>query len=191
MLAVQPSKSLRGLKPTIGLKLCTEADQYLNQKFYLFTHHNCFHTFICKNCGEIFNRNRCDKRENKFCSVSCSTKYYKRIAKERKFKLLYKIVSEDDLKAFIKKNENFVYHSIFTKYPSEYHEDLIDFWNEYSVKFAHTLKGRGIRTCMKYLDKALKYRFLHLHKNKREVFYDECSLKVQEHILGTYNDLRG
>lgn len=187
---IMPSISLKGLKICTGLKLCTIPDRYLQHKWYLWTNDKYLKEGVCEYCGKPYLKNNSNtKLHYHYCSTTCSNRASRQAYKKNRLQLALHILSPKEITGFKKKMDNFVYSKIF-ECKSEYHEDLIDWWNENYILIAQKLYKRGMSTCMKYLQKSIYYAHLNLIKTKKEVFYDECSLKVQESILGCYNDWR-
>lgn len=155
----------------------------------------------CLQCGNPFWRqaSKSDKenhKRGKFCSRACKAKYYWGKIKEENLRVAYKNVDKKEFTEFFKKYQNFVYSEIY-KYESEYHEDLIDRWQEQAIRWFYCIKKWEITNHKKcnnfaFLRKAIYYSFLYVQKkklNSGEVFYSECGIAAQQKILGNYEEV--
>lgn len=187
---LQLTKAMQLKLPSLGLKLnTTDAWAWaglksLETKYSKETSPNFYKIVRCEYCGLIEIKPISTIR---FCSVTCAARYLGEQKHRNCLKNAIKIVSNSELKAFLKDYSNFVYSEIYN-YPSEVREDLIDFWNEKSITILAKLKKLKIekkRIIMKYLKKCIKNVSLNLIKNKqKEVFYDELSYYNYSYILG-------
>lgn len=184
----------RNMLPPIGL-LLTGGDilSRCNQKYNRYTTPQYIKTGYCLNCGAPFwaviTNN---KHIVKFCSRDCTCKYYSRKLKENNFKIAYKNTDRKELSEFYQKYTGFIISEI-GKYDSTYTSEALGWWGEYSVRFLYKFNSPAFKNItdkskLKYLAKAVYCWFFNTKKKHgREVFYDECSLKTQEMILGDYN----
>ena len=153
-------------------------------------------TGYCLQCGNPFWLNNTHKDvETKFCSIKCAKKYQWNKIREENLRVAYKNIDKSEFTEFYKKYQNFVYSEIFN-YESEYHEDLIDRWQDKAIWWFYNIKKWKIINHRKvnifsYLRKAVNYAYLSV-KNKKinsgEVFYDECGIATQQKILGNYKE---
>ena len=180
---------------TTGIQLFSSYRDRINRNYYRYTTVEVIKTGYCLNCGNPFFTNVYDKNKNiKFCSTTCSNKYYHRKLKEENLKIAYKHVDRKEFSEFYKKYSNFVYSKIYEQ-DHKYTEDLIDWWNEQAIRMFYCIKKWEIkhgRECNRFvfLAKAVIYAQQNIQaKRKNEIFYDECNRKTQQMILGDYNSI--
>ena len=173
--------------PKIGLQLQTmgSVDGYLKNEVILHTSPTYSRTFKCKYCGNIVTK-QIFKKTGYYCNKFCAGKAKGEIRSANVLKSAIKIVSNNELKAFLKEYSGYVFSEIY-KYEL-YHEDLQEFWNVRSINILANLKRNKISRkshILKYLKKTIKFWYLQiLNSRKKEVFYSELSMKNQIRILG-------
>lgn len=182
---------------TTGIQLGTNMYRPDRSAFYRQTTAEYVRTGYCLHCGNPFWIVHINKeRQGKFCSLSCRAKYYRGKVKEENLKVAYKNCDKKEFTEFYKKYQNYVYSEIY-KYESEYHEDLIDIWQEQAIRWFYLIQKWELQHRREghrfgFLRKAVYFRYLELRKKKlknAEVFYDECGMKTQQMIFGDYNSL--
>lgn len=176
------SQTLNGLLPCIGLKLV--GNDSVKNIIYRHYRQNTQATGrilrICPECKmpfitSVFQRNQ------KFCSQTCATRFTGRERAEKNRKLAWHIVDKNKFAKWFKEYNNKVIGYIYNNFDSEIREDLIDIWTEHAVMWYSKMWNK---------DKPFPFLKVVLNgwaksaKNKKEVFYDECSMRVQNKILG-------
>lgn len=180
---------------TTGIQMNTAFHNRANTNFYLYTTVETVKIGYCLHCGNPFFKNIADIKKNiKFCCRGCATKFYKQKLKEENLRLAYNHVNQSEFQEFYKKYTNYVYAKIYEQ-DHKYTEDLHDWWNEQAIRLFYCIKKwekKHGRECNKYafFQKAVIYATQNIiSKRKHEVFYDECSLKTQQMILGDYHSM--
>lgn len=176
MLSVGKTPSLLGL----AIKPCAE-------RYYRFTQVKNQRVVECKYCGAKFLRNYKKTVVNEFCSFNCSNKYNGEIKHKKSVEKAKKMVSEKELKEFLKKYSNYVYCVAYNEF-APFSEDIIDYFYYNSLVLLANIKKNNITKnaiIIKYFYKSLKYYFLRLkEERKNEIFYSDLSMKNQIKILG-------
>lgn len=186
------TSSLKDTLPRIGLELQTNINFKHQRDFYRFTTSTTQKYCQCKQCGVFFIHSKYEKNRY-FCSNSCSAKYRMLQYLESRRKLIYKNLNHTKFNIFYQKYNSYV-TNLFHKYEAEYMEDLIEWWQDYAIicfsnisKLEKNKKGQIARFA--YLKQCIHLAYLGIVKRrKKEVFYDECSIGIQQKILGTYNE---
>lgn len=177
--------------PSIKLQLIDDNNyNSLTHAYYNYTTSNDKVYAVCKECGRVFiGKKNYRTKTREFCSVQCNTKHLHKKRTENAFKLAFMILTKEDIKYFYNKYNSFAMSEIY-KYP-KYHEDLIEWWQTKGVFLARFLKQTGrLKVCKDFnlISKNIKWFYLHLLKDREnEIFYDECSYKTQNYILGSNN----
>lgn len=112
---------------------------------------------------------------------------------ENRRKLICKNLDHTEFNNFYQKYNPYV-TNLFLNYEAEYREDLIEWWQDYAIicfsnirKLENNRKSQIARFA--YIKKCIHFAHLGIvKKRKKEVFYDECSIGIQQKILGTYNE---
>lgn len=186
------SCSLKNTLPEIGLQLMTMTNFSNNIYYCIYTGAKYAAWAECEQCGIAFIYVRTDNNKQRFCCRGCANKFIqskKRIAYQ---KLIYKNIDKQKFSDFYKKYTGYVYAKI-SEYEREYRDDFMEWWQEkaaYFFKkitdFEKAMKRESYRYA--FIDKAIAYGFLAIKsKREKEVFYNECSAKIQQKILGTCN----
>lgn len=174
--------SLYGLLPSLGLQLVgmEGTTDFISRHFKQATQYTDRIVKICPECKmpfitSVFQRNQ------KFCSQTCATRFTGRERAEKNRKLAWHIVDKNKFAKWFKEYNNKVIGYIYNNFDSEIREDLIDIWTEHAVMWYSKMWNK---------DKPFPFLKVTLNgwaksaKNKKEVFYDECSMRVQNKILG-------
>lgn len=187
---IQLTPTMRPKLPTLGLKLNTTYEtcfNNLNIKYYRETNYKFCKIVKCKYCGLIEIKKDYNNKNLQFCSCACANKYFGQLKAKNCLKSAIRIVNNSELKTFLKEYSNFVYSEIYN-YPSEFREDLIDWWSEKSINILANIRKAKIERksiIIKYLKKSIKNASLQVNKIKqKEVFYDELSYYNYSRILG-------
>lgn len=179
--------SLEGLLPCIGLQMVTTGERpkvYLNRIFQEATKDINRIVKKCPECGILFITPTL--RSNQiFCCPNCSSKYNGRIRKEKNRKLAYHIIDKNAFSKWFKEYNNKVIGYIYNNYESELVEDLIDIWTDNAVIWYSKMWYK--EKPFNFLELALGKYAKYIKCTKKEVFYDECSLRIQNKILGEIN----
>lgn len=181
------TSSLAGLIPCIGIQMTnySETLSYITNFYRANTNDLNRVVKICPECKMPFitslYRNQKNTRQI-FCSYACSTKYTGRLRAEKNKKLAYKIINKNEFAKWFKDNNNKVIGYIYNTYDSELREDLIDVWTDKAVNWYSKMWHKD--KPFPFLKLALNAYAKQITRRKREVFYDECSMAVQNKILG-------
>ena len=187
------SCSLVNTLPEIGLQLVTKTNFTRSAYFGRYVDVKCVDWAECEHCGIVFIYTKSDKNhKQRFCSRSCSRKHIIKLKRDAFQKIIYKNLDKQKFSEFYKKYTGYVYAKI-TEYDNDYREDFIEWWQEKAAYCYYKISS--FEKAMKretyhysFLNKALAYAFLEIKRKKnKEVFYDECSIKIQQKILGTGN----
>lgn len=185
---IKITDSLAGLMPCIGLQLHTTNDlgKYMSQVFHLFTNDIGKKQKRCPNCGLLFTTGGYNSpKEQIFCSTNCSNKYRARLINENNKKTAFKIVNKKAFADWFKIYNNRVIGYIYNNFESEFREDLIDIWTDKAVIWYAKMFRKDHP--WKFIKANLSFAARTIRQTKKEFFYDECSIKVQQHILGECN----
>ena len=123
--------SYNSLLPTLSVgktpKLLMLAMKPCVERYYRFTQVKNQRVVECKYCGAKFLRNFKNPVVNEFCSYKCNRKYYGEIRHKKSVEKAKKMVSEKELKEFLKKYSNYVYFVAHKEF-APFSEDIIDYF---------------------------------------------------------------
>lgn len=177
--------SLEGLLPSVGLRLVgtNPICNTMCQQFKAATQYTDRIVRVCPECKmpfivSVFNH------KQQFCCQAHAMKYTGRERAEKNKKLAWHIVDKNAFAKWFKEYNNKVIGYIYNNFDSELVEDLIDVWTDHAIIWYSKMWDRCKSKPFPFLKVALGRWAKLIKTRKKEVFYDECSMRVQNKILG-------